>query len=220
MTSSHDRFLCSTPIGGSGRVGHSCQQLPSLDTTIKQSQPEYHRVLSEHRTTPFEDRDFQTNRSSLYRSGETPETHYDLLIQDWYRVDKINFKAKDGQKRSPLCVRGVNVNIGDFRQGQLGDCWLITSLSSLVWKHSAHLAKLIPDSKLHKAEGAYQVFLCLNGRWQSIIVDDRFPCDKQGRLVFSQAVGQQLFAPIIEKALAKYHTCYKALVAGHTLEGF
>lgn len=35
-----------------------------------------------------------------------------------------------------------------------------------------------------------------------------------------QTLGNQLYAPILEKALAKHHSCYKALSAGTVLEGF
>lgn len=38
--------------------------------------------------------------------------------------------------------------------------------------------------------------------------------------LFFQSRGNQLFAPILEKALAKHHSCYKALSAGNVLEGF
>ena len=42
-------------------------------------------------------------------------------------------------------------------------------------------------------EGVYQIRLCKDGSWQTVIIDDLLPCDKRRQLVYSQVHQVKLY---------------------------
>lgn len=76
-------------------------------------------------------------------------------------------------------------------------------------------------NKYYNEEGVYRVRLCKNGEWQSVTVDDYFPCYVNGLPIFSHSRDEnELWILILEKAYAKIHGSYLALRGGYAVEGF
>mmetsp|Transcript_116159 Transcript_116159/g.375329 ORF Transcript_116159/g.375329 Transcript_116159/m.375329 type:complete len:729 (+) Transcript_116159:223-2409(+) len=111
----------------------------------------------------------------------------------------------------------------DVLQGELGDCWFLSSLAALAeFQGGRFVRALLPEQARLSREGAYLVRLCLGGRWRGILVDDRLPCIGGGayytQLGYCVTRRLQLWASLIEKGFAKACGSYEALVGGEASE--
>lgn len=161
---------------------------------------------------PFIDDSFPPCERSLYSSTGRPAMPYP--VSRWRRPHQLNFPSSN---RNDITVFSSNPSPTDISQGILGNCWLLSALAVLAEK--PELVKRVMVTRQLCEEGAYQVRLCKDGMWTMVLVDDLLPCDDNGHLVFSQAKNKQLWVPLIEKAVAKMHGCYEALVSGRCVEG-
>ncbi|CAD6196430.1 unnamed protein product [Caenorhabditis auriculariae] len=106
----------------------------------------------------------------------------------------------------------------DIEQGSLGDCWLLSAMALIAERPD--ILESIFLTKEYNPMGIYQLRLCVDGLWIVVLVDDFFPC-RPDSLSLAFAVGRknQMWVPLIEKALAKQFGSYAALSAGRTVEG-
>ncbi|KPJ11043.1 Calpain-D [Papilio machaon] len=158
---------------------------------------------------PYVDESFPAAARSLYYGGSTGEGG---AAARWLRPHQIHV---DADPRLPWVVFR-DPRPSDISQGVLGNCWLLSALAVLA-ERSALVRGVVVRGE--PARGAYQLRLCKDGRWLTVTVDDLLPCNKKGQLVYSQAKRKQLWVPLIEKAVAKLHGCYEALVSGRAIEG-
>ena len=64
----------------------------------------------------------------------------------------------------------------DIIQGQLGDCWFLSALSCLAEFPPLIRALFCSDSTMVTTSGRYNLRFCKSGQWQTVVVDDNFPC--------------------------------------------
>mmetsp|Transcript_15753 Transcript_15753/g.17056 ORF Transcript_15753/g.17056 Transcript_15753/m.17056 type:complete len:605 (+) Transcript_15753:247-2061(+) len=64
----------------------------------------------------------------------------------------------------------------------------------------------------------YEVRFCKDGYWQTVCVDDYFPCFPCGGPLFSRSNGNELWVLLVEKAYAKLHRSYLAIQSGKAID--
>lgn len=57
---------------------------------------------------------------------------------------------------------------------------LIGALNAVLLRSSNHLYKHIFVNRQYTEQGCYGLHLCVNGKWTTVVIDDRLPCDNQG----------------------------------------
>ena len=153
----------------------------------------------------------------------------------WSRLEEI---CKGSQP--DFLVQGAQSN--DVCQGAIGDCWMIGAMSVLATDDRYIRGDYKVDSKSLKDEvtdeeaagmlmgvypplfheyrkfGIYVLRFFKNYAWRYIIIDDKLPCFKTydvPELIFAScSTINEFWVPLMEKAYAKLHGCYQALISG------
>ena len=180
------------------------------------------------------------NKESLYGDGDVPPGNPRDTNVEWYPLSDISDSAQ-------FFSDGVESN--DVIQGCLGDCWFISALSVIATKdyllRGEFSDDILSDKKIDEEEsimlstGIYppifhsfrkKGIFCFrffkDFKWRYVLVDNRLPCNKIYNdnqiptLLYGQCRARNEFwVPLIEKAYAKLHGSYRALVSGFIDDG-
>ena len=107
-------------------------------------------------------------------------------------------------------------------QGQLGDCWFLSALAVLGAHENLLKSCFWKGDKggeiIFREYGMYVLRFFKDCNVIVVVVDDRIPVKaKDKRVIFAYSKDcDELWVPIIEKAYAKLHGSYKALIGGYT----
>eukprot|EP00727_Mastigamoeba_balamuthi_P000557 m51a1_g10499 putative peptidase s8 and s53 subtilisin kexin sedolisin (1916) ;mRNA; f:103766-111067 len=99
--------------------------------------------------------------------------------------------------------------------GQLGDCYLMSSLSVLAER--PYRIEALFCAHEDNDVGCYCVTMHFNGERRDVLVDEYFPVTCSGTTVkplYSRNNGAELWVMVIEKAYAKIHGSYEAISGG------
>ncbi|KAF2894265.1 hypothetical protein ILUMI_11906 [Ignelater luminosus] len=158
----------------------------------------------------FVDETFPAARSSLYYFSDQHQEDN----TKWIRLRNVEVDGVD-RNLSWTLFREL-LEPPDVIQGELGNCWFMSALIVLIERENL-IRSLFITQKLCP-QGVYQIRLCKDGVWTTILIDDFVPCDEDGCLLFAYATRKQLWIPLIEKAAAKLFGCYEALNNGSVIE--
>ena len=77
----------------------------------------------------------------------------------------------------------------------------------------------INSQPIEDSHGINRIRLCLQGFWREITIDDFIPCFPYGEPIFARSlIPQHTWISLLEKAFAKVHGSYQALVGGSVYE--
>lgn len=128
----------------------------------------------------------------------------------WKRPSEVfgegNFKLYD------------NIDPSDIKQGDCGDCYFLSSLSSLA-EYPDRIKRIFKNQELNTS-GCYAMEFYISGEMKTVVVDDRFPyCPHKERWAFSRSSStNEIWVLLIEKAWAKIFGSYQRIEAGTTGE--
>jgi calpain-15 len=202
----------------------SLEEQKSALETVKQ---EWDRHLEERekvfKTIPYEVLDSEDIKYQMEQKGQDnfidphfPPRDISLynVLEDQYPYNFVVQWRRPHEFMENPVVFEDDVDPNDIKQGQLGDCWFLSALSSLAERPG--MVKRLFITKEYNKEGIYKIKMCKNGEWVTVTIDDYIPCRYNGGPMFSRGGGNELWVMLIEKAYAKLHGNYQALSAGFT----
>uniref|UniRef100_A0A182QLV0 Calpain catalytic domain-containing protein n=1 Tax=Anopheles farauti TaxID=69004 RepID=A0A182QLV0_9DIPT len=162
----------------------------------------------------YEDLEFPANDFSIYRSELPPGDSANVRPFAWKRPGEISDQPKfvtEGYSRF------------DVTQGSLGNCWFISSCASLT-SHPELFERVVPQDngefEDEQYAGLFHFYFWQYGQWVEVIVDDRLPVTEDNQLLYiCSSVANEFWGALVEKAYAKLHGSYEALISGRGLEG-
>ncbi|XP_075704583.1 calpain-1 catalytic subunit-like [Rhinoderma darwinii] len=161
--------------------------------------------------------DYHTLRTFCLEKGQLFE---DPAFPQDVSDPKVEWKRPPEFCSNPtLIVSGSSST--DVCQGELGDCWLLSTLSSLTLHPSLFSRVVSTDQSFSRRDGYCGIFhfkLWQFGEWFDVVIDDALPT-KNGRLVYTRSDCQEeIWSALLEKAYAKVCGGYSALQGGTVAE--
>jgi calpain-15 len=162
----------------------------------------------------YTDVDFPPNQKSL---GNIESKCNNI---EWKRIQHLEVICANGAVSKTKAHIDMLVQDGfspdDIKQGQLGDCWLLSALASL-----SNYPETIDNafiSRQYNPRGKYSIKLWneCDKKFQIIHIDDFVPVDKNGP-IFVKPNGNEMWVVLLEKAFAKLMGSYAAIEGGHSL---
>ncbi|KAM4726272.1 LOW QUALITY PROTEIN: calpain-1 catalytic subunit-like [Anableps anableps] len=158
----------------------------------------------------FQDEEFPANLDSL---GKLEDITVEQLKEvEWLRPCDLHSDAA-------FIVAGASRF--DFKQGDVGNCWFLSSIGSLTLRKSL-MVEVVPLDQNFKDgyAGIFHFKFWRFGKWVDVVVDDLLPTRGRVPVSVSSRSGREFWAPLLEKAYAKVCGSYGDMIAGNPPEAF
>ncbi len=152
----------------------------------------------------FQDQEFASDIRSLLGFATLNRSRLDFGRYTWQR-------ASDVYGSSEFLWNDICVN--DIRQGDLGDCYLLSAIAALA-EYPNRVKQLFVSDRANQT-GLYSVELCIGGIWQQVWLDDFFPyCPRKQDFAFCKTKQKEIWVMLLEKAYAKVYGGYDNINGG------
>ncbi|KRX10450.1 hypothetical protein PPERSA_08752 [Pseudocohnilembus persalinus] len=125
------------------------------------------------------------------------------------KMTRIIEKIKNNEKEYKLFGE---ISSESVVQGSLGDCYLISSIGVLS-ENPFYITRLFRNKQFNQF-GAYQVLMSESGKFKKILLDDCFPCNNYGGILFCQPKNGNIYGMLLEKSYAKLYGGYNNISVG------
>ncbi|KAI9913475.1 hypothetical protein PsorP6_006754 [Peronosclerospora sorghi] len=163
-----------------------------------------------------------------------------VLVPVYFQAQETCLFDRSRESKGASRISGVPISPGDVRVGRLADAYVFGALSilstsqlalsqvfpelsdDLVRPDRIEIGSAFPREQQYNEEGVYAVRFWRNNRSRIVVVDDYIPCSQYGKPVFGSFTGSngkfEIWSLLVEKAYAKLHGGYEAIVGGQ--EGY
>ena len=171
-------------------------------------------------TNNWEDNFFSHNKYSIcdYNSkgwifprnvGKVDMRNWDKIEKQWCRVGEI-----ESMKYHEVFVDGATVD--DIQQGNIGDCYFLSTIGSLCSQKINFIEKLFLIKRKSQTN-VYGILFHINGVKKVVLIDDYLPYIQTNQiktLFFSSSFQKEIWVSLIEKAWAKINGGYARITGG------
>jgi len=194
-------------------------------------------AILKHKGMLFEDPTFPAHNISLFADAKTANANANA--EQTFRKDQDPFLAgvdgiewkRPSELGDPADVCKIfsgGIDPDDVAQGRLGNCYFLAAIANTATaKEDLVVNDLIVED--YADVGLYGVKFFVNGKWITVVVDDRIPCipwGSQWMPIFAglkdhsgQEKGvKELWPMIFEKAWSKLHMSYEVTAGGDTAD--
>lgn len=154
----------------------------------------------------YRDPDFPASVESIMGFAENPNYRKSTMEKIiWQRPEAI-------YKDEKFCVYD-KIAPGDISQGGLGDCYFLSAIAA-IGEFEKRIKRVFVKRTVSDY-GVYCVGFYINGVFEEILIDDKFPCNPYSKKPeFNSSIENELWVMILEKAWAKVFGGYVNINAG------
>ncbi|XP_069743954.1 calpain-8-like [Narcine bancroftii] len=186
------------PRGPAGRAGSRCHPRPFRGQNYRSLLRSCLRA-----GVPFQDQVFPASPAAL--GDVAPQ------VAHWRRPYQI--------QQNP-CFFVERASRFDVCQGNLGDCWFLSALTSLTMQPDL-FAHVVPQGQDFQRDycGIFHFRFWYFGDWVDVVIDDYLPTNQWNQLIFVRSRDKNEFwCALLEKAYAKLYGSYGDLHMGRIAE--